>query len=141
MVVKIRKANLGDINQINSLAEELLGSPVGDREEMFVKALENKNYLCLVAETNGEVVGFIDMWAFPDASHGAYLAQIQNLIVTEKMRGKGIGTRLIEEIIRFFKKKKYHELHVWTEKENRGAVQLYKRLGFRREQLLLEMES
>jgi len=141
MVVKIRKANLGDINQINSLAEELLGSPVGDREEMFVKALENKNYLCLVAETNGEVVGFIDMWAFPDASHGAYLAQIQNLIVTEKMRGKGIGTRLIEEIIRFFKKKKYHELHVWTEKENRSAVQLYKRLGFRREQLLLEMES
>jgi len=141
MVVKIRKANLGDINQINSLAEELLGSPVGDREEMFVKALENKNYLCLVAETNGEVVGFIDMWAFPDASHGAYLAQIQNLIVTEKMRGKGIGTRLIEEIIRFFKKKKYHELHVWTEKENRSAVRLYKRLGFRKEQLLLEMES
>jgi len=141
MTIKIRKADLGDLDQINSLSEELLGSSVGDRREMFVKALENKDYLCLVAETNGEVVGFIDIWAFPDVSHGAYLAQIQNLVVTEKIRGKGIGTRLIEEVISFFKKRKYHELHVWTEKENRGAVRLYKRLGFRKEQLLLEMES
>jgi len=141
MTIKIRKANLGDLDQINSLAEELLGSSVGDRREMFVKALENKDYLCLVAEIDGEVVGFIDMWAFPDVSHGAYLAQIQNVVVTEKMRGKGVGTRLVEEMIGFFKKRKYHELHVWTEKENRGAVQLYKRLGFRKEQLLLEMES
>jgi len=141
MDIKIRKADLGDFNQIDSLSEELLGSSVGDREEMFRKALENKDYLCLVAEINEEVVGFIDMWSFPDVSHGAYLAQIQNLVVTEKMRGKGVGTRLIEEMIRFFRKRKYHELHVSTEKKNRSAIRLYKRLGFRKEQLLLEMES
>lgn len=141
MTIKIRKADLGDFNQIDSLSEELLGSSVGDREEMFRKALENKGYLCLVAEINWEVVGFIDMWAFPDVSHGAYLAQIQNLVVTEKMRGKGVGAKLVEEMIGFFRKRKYHELHVWTEKTNRSAIRLYKRLGFRREQLLLEMES
>lgn len=140
MAMKIRKADLGDFNQIDSLCEELLGSSVGEREEMFRKALENKDYLCLVAEINEKVVGFIDMWAFPDVSHGAYLAQIQNFVVTEKMRGKGIGTKLVEEVILFFRNKKYHELHVWTEKKNRGAIQLYKRLGFGKEQLLLEME-
>lgn len=141
MGVKIRKANLRDFNKIDALSEELLGSSVGDRKEMFGRALKIGDYLCLVAEMNKEVVGFIDMWAFPDVSHGAYLAQIQNLIVTERMRGKGIGTRLIEETIEVFRKRKYHELHVWTEKKNRDAIRLYKRLGFRTEQLMLEMES
>ncbi len=140
MNLKIRKADLRDFNKIDSLSEELLGSSVGDRKEIFGKALENGDYLCLVAEMNKEVVGFIDMWAFPDVSHGAYLAQVQNLVVTERMRGKGIGTRLIEEIIGVFRKRKYHELHVWTEKKNKGAIQFYKRLGFRKEQLMLEME-
>jgi ribosomal protein S18 acetylase RimI-like enzyme len=141
MDIKIREADLRDFNQIDSLCEELLGSSVGDREEMFRKALENRDYLCLVAEIKEEVVGFTDMWAFPDVSHGAYLAQIQNLVVTEKIRGKGIGTKLVEEMIGFFRKREYHELHVWTEKKNRVAIQLYKRLGFIKEQLLLEMES
>jgi len=140
MAIKIRKADLGDFNQIDLLSEELFGSSVGDREEVFRKALENKDYLCLVAEIGEEVVGFIDMWAFPDVSHGAYLAQIQNLVVTEKMRGKGVGAKLVEEMIGFFRKRKYHELHVWTEKKNRSAIRLYKRHGFKKEQLLLEME-
>jgi len=141
MTIKIRKADLKDFNQIDALSEELLGSSVGNREEMFHRALENEDYLCLVAEINEVVVGFIDMWALPDVSHGAYLAQIQNLVVTEKMRGKGVGTRLIKEMIGFFKRKRYHEFHVWTEKENESAIRLYKRHGFRKEHLLLEMES
>jgi len=141
MMIKIRKADLRDFDQIDALSEELLGSSVGNREEMFRTALENEDYLCLVAEINGEVVGFIDMWAFPDVSHGAYLAQVQNLVVTEKMRGKGVGTKLIKEILGFFKKRKYHELHVWTEKENERAIRFYKRHGLRKEQILLEMES
>jgi len=141
MGIKIRKVDLKDFNKIDSLSEELVGSSVGDRKEMFGRALKNGDYLCLVAEMNKEVVGFIDMWAFPDVSHGAYLAQVQNLAVTERMRGKGIGTRLIEEIIEVFRKKKYHELHVWTEKKNKDSIRLYKRLGFRTEQLMLEMKS
>jgi len=141
MDIKIRKADLKDFNKIDSLSEELLGNSVGDRKEMFGTALKNDDYLCLVAEMNKEVVGFVDMWAFPDVSHGAYLAQVQNLVVAEIMRGKGVGTRLIEEIIGVFRKRRYHELHVWTEKKNKSAIRLYKRLGFRKEQLLLEMES
>ena len=141
MELKIRRADLSNLNQINSLCEELLGSCVGSREEMFRKALKNKDYLCLVAEIGREVVGFIDLWAFPDVSHGAYLAQIQNFVVTKKTRGKGIGTRLLEEIIKIFREKKYHELHVWAEKENEAAIRLYKRLGIKNECVLLEMEE
>ena len=141
MELKIRRADLSDFNQINSLCEELLGSCVGNREEMFRKALKNKDYLCLVAEISKEIVGFIDLWAFPDIAHGAYLAQIQNFVVTEKMRGKGIGTKLLEEIIKVFREKKYHELHVWTEKENEEAIRLYKKLGIKNERVLLEMEE
>lgn len=47
IAVKIRKANLGDFNRIDLLSEELLGSSVGDREEVFRKALENKKITCV----------------------------------------------------------------------------------------------
>ena len=141
MELKIRRANLSNLNQINSLCEELLGRCVGSREEMFLNALENKDYLCLVAEIDKEVVGFIDLWAFPDVAHGAYLAQIQNFVVTKKMRGKGIGTRLLEEILKIFREKEYHELHVWAETDNQAAIRLYKKLGIKNESVLLEMEE
>ena len=141
MEIKIHRADLSHFNPMNSLCEELLGSSVGDRKEIFRKALKNKDYLCLVAEIGKEVVGFIDLWAFPDVSHGAYLAQIQNFVVTEKMRGKGIGTKLLQEIIRVFREKKYHELHVWTEKNNEAALRLYKKFGIKNEHVLLEMEE
>jgi ribosomal protein S18 acetylase RimI-like enzyme len=141
MELRIHRAKLSDLYQINSLCEELLGSSVGSREEMFRKALKNKDYLCLVAEIGREVVGFIDLWAFPDVAHGAHLAQIQNFVVTKKMRGKGIGTKLLEEIIKIFRDKKYHELHVWAEKENEEAIRLYKKLGIKNECILLEMEE
>jgi len=136
----IRKAVMKDFDKIDSLSNELVGNPVGSRKKKFQRALNDKDYLCLVAEVNEEIVGFVDMWAFPDVSHGAYLAQIQNLIVTEEFRGKRIGTELIKNVIKFFKKKKYHELHVWTKKRNKGAIKLYKQLGFKDENVLLEME-
>lgn len=135
----IRKARLKDFDEINSLSNELIGS-FGNRNKIFQRALRNKNYLCLVAELNKKIVGFIDLWAFPDVSHGACLAQIQNLVVTRKFRGMRIGTKLIKEVIKFSKKKKYHELHVWTEKKNKAAIKLYKKVGFKKEQVLLEME-
>jgi ribosomal protein S18 acetylase RimI-like enzyme len=137
----IRKATMRDFDEIDSLSDELLGSPIGIRKKFLKKALNSKNYLCLIAELNKEIVGFIDMWAFPDISHGAYLAQIQNLVVAKKFRGRGIGTKLVKEVIKFFKKKKYHELHVWTEKENYNAIKLYKQLGLKDNSILLEMES
>jgi len=85
----IRKATIKDSDRINSLSTELIGSPIGDRKRIFQKAIKHKNYLCLVAEFNKKIIGFIDMWAFPDVSHGAYLAQIQNLIVAKEFRGTG----------------------------------------------------
>jgi ribosomal protein S18 acetylase RimI-like enzyme len=136
----IRKAKMKDFSRINSLSDELIGSPMGNRKRIFQKAMKDKNYLCLVAELNKKIIGFIDMWAFPDVSHGAYLAQIQNLIVSKKFRNKGIGAKLIKEAIKFSKKRKYHELHVWTEKKNKVAVKLYKKLGLKKEHVLLEKE-
>jgi ribosomal protein S18 acetylase RimI-like enzyme len=139
--LKIRKATMKDFDKIYSLSDELLGNPIGNRKMFFRMALNNKNYLCLVAELNKEVVGFIDMWSFPDVSHGAYLAQLQNLIVTKKLRGRGIATKLVKETIKIFKTKNYHELHIWTQKDNKVAIGMYKRCGLKDESILLEMEN
>ncbi|MGQ9691117.1 MAG: GNAT family N-acetyltransferase [Thermoproteota archaeon] len=94
----------------------------------------------MVAEFRSRVIGFIDMWMFPDVVHGACLMQIQNLIVKEEFRGRGVGRELLKTAIKISEKNGYPELHVWAEKKNKHAISLYKKLGFKRESILLEME-
>ena len=48
----------------------------------------------------------------------------------EEYRGKGIGTRLMEQMIEFAKRKKYNQVSLSITKGN-PAVNLYGRLGFK----------
>jgi len=52
------------------------------------------------------------------------------IIVDEKLRGKGIGTLLLKEIMRLGKKRGVELLHLEVYDKN-PAVRLYKRLGFK----------
>ena len=140
MNVNIREAKMKDFEQINELMQDLLGDPIFKRKKVFDEALSSENYIPLVAEVNGDIVGFLDIWHFPDVGHGATLGVIENFIVSERYRKMGIGGKLLEEGVEIAKKQKFHELHVWTEFKNRNAIKMYKKNGFINENLLLERE-
>ena len=120
--------------------QELLGDPIDERKNIFKEALSFKNYIPLVGEVNGNIVGFIDIWHFPDIGHGAKLGIIENFIVSGSHRKMGIGGKLLEESIKIAIKEKLHELHVWTQFKNENAIKMYKKHGFTNENLLLERE-
>ena len=82
----------------------------------------------LTAEWQGKPVGSANLYlqSFEKLSHHSLLA----IIVTESMRGKGIGKALIEELIKRGKEKfhlKFLHLEVY---EGNPAKRLYERLGF-----------
>ncbi|MCK5593602.1 GNAT family N-acetyltransferase, partial [Candidatus Bathyarchaeota archaeon] len=68
-------------------------------------------------------------------------ATINYLFIHKDYQGRGIGSKLLKEVIKQTDKMGIMELHVGTEKENKRAIRLYKKHGFLKEYLLLEREK
>jgi len=70
---------------------------------------------------------------------GKYIAGIAGLrkgnflfvIVKERFQNRGIGKRLLQEVIQEAKKKRYHYVQLTVYKENQHAAHLYKKVGFK----------
>jgi ribosomal protein S18 acetylase RimI-like enzyme len=138
--VRIRRAKLDDMEEIEILLLELIGEPKGERRKFFIKALSSEDYAGFLAEKNGEIIGYVDLWGFSDPGHGAVLGVIPSFIVSKEHRRKGIGDLLLEEAVKEANRRKFKEFHVWTEFENETAKAIYKKHGFVNESLVLERE-
>ena len=95
-----------------------------------IKAIKSPTNLVLVAELEGKVVGYI--WGYVETIMKNKMGKIQELIVTSKQRGKGIGTELIKDMLNFFKDRKcvISEIEVFV--ENLSTIQVYEKAGFRK---------
>ena len=140
--LRVRRADESDIPALLMLAEEfMLGEATKEnRVETLKQTLKNPNYMPLVAELDEEIVGFIDQWIIHDFAHGAKLGYIQNLYAASKHRRKGIGDKILQEILRSAETGGILEIHVVTEFENDSAINLYKKHGLVKESLQLEKE-
>ena len=83
-------------------------------------------YYFFVAETDGEVVGFIDMEALsPDT------ASVTGLAVKKNWRGKGIGKTLLKFGVRFLRAMGFKKIRIMTLRTNSPALRLYESVGFK----------
>lgn len=130
--MKVRKTGKSDRGAVLRLAEELMPQEAleSERIKSLETALNDHDYELWVAEFNGEIVGFIDQWVIRDFAHGANLSFIQNLYVTPKHRRKGIGEKLLQQIIKSAEDRGVKEIHVSTRFENKPAIKLYKNMDF-----------
>lgn len=58
-------------------------------------------------------------------------AELVSIVVREDCREKGIGGKLFNELITFFREKKVFEFKVMVDKSNENANEFYKALGFK----------
>ena len=142
MPIRIRSANLQDLQSLVILAEEFIPGEAESRKrvEVLKEALKNPDYELLVAEVEGEIVGFIDQWIIYDFTHGAKLSYIQNLYVRSKHRRKGIASKLLQKIMKSAKDIGVSEIHISTRFDNKPAINMYKKHGLIKEHLELEKE-
>lgn len=137
----IREASSDDINGIIEVLKTIYLQDEAWARKALEKLLATENYMILVAKLDRKIVGFIDYYILPSVWEKWNEATINYLFIHKDYQGRGIGSKLLKEVIKQTGKMGIMELHVGTEKENKRAIRLYKKHGFLKEYLLLEREK
>ena len=120
----VRQATGKDVDMMAQLDRLCFAEP-WSRESFRQEMEENPVAFYVVAEEDGEVVGYAGLWCIGDEGH------ITNVAVHPDRRGRHIGTALMKTVIDFTGDQgiKKHTLEVRP--SNKTALALYKRFGFK----------
>jgi GNAT superfamily N-acetyltransferase len=129
----IRRAVKGDCPRLLELIQELADFERAPNEvtvtlDHFSESGfgENPVWWAFVAEADGQVQGFALYYIRYSTWKGRRI-YLEDIIVTEKMRGKGVGKLLFDRLVQEGKEKKFNGM-VWQVLDwNEPAVNFYKK--------------
>ncbi|HER63365.1 MAG TPA: GNAT family N-acetyltransferase [Desulfobacteraceae bacterium] len=135
--VIIRAAVSSDIDALTSLLQILFSieddfvfNEIYQRRGLQMM-IDFKQACILVAEVNGRVVGMCSGQLTLSTAEGGPALLVEDMVVREEYRGKGIGSRLMEEIARWGQKKDANRLQLLADRNNSSALEFYKKTGWR----------
>ena len=133
MKINIRKAVKGDCERILELVKELAVYEKAPGEvtvtlEHFTESGFGKNpvWWALVAEVNGQIEGFA-LYYIRFSTWKGQRMYLEDLYVTEAMRGKGLGKLLFDQLIQEANSRQLNGM-MWQVLEwNEPAINFYKK--------------
>ena len=119
----IRFMRLKDVDAVEAIERATFARP-WSRDSFRQELTRNVAARYLVAEENGEVLGYAGAWIILDESH------ITNIAVREDARGRGLGRRLTAELLQVLSNLGAGYATLEVRVSNERAQNLYKSLGF-----------
>ncbi|WP_408631632.1 ribosomal protein S18-alanine N-acetyltransferase [Metabacillus kandeliae] len=121
--VTIRMMTAEDIEAVHHVELQSFSVP-WTKESFYNEVVHNMFATYLVAEIEGEIVGYCGLWVIIDE------AQITNIAVLPEYRGNSIGEHLLRKASRIAKKRGAVKLSLEVRVSNYAAQGLYRKLGF-----------
>jgi ribosomal-protein-alanine N-acetyltransferase len=112
-----------DLDQVCALEKKIFTQP-WERVD-FQASLDNPTHIYVVAEENGEIVGYSGLWMV--ANEG----QIYNVAVREDFRKKGVGYAMLSHLLELAKEQNQTSFTLEVRASNEAAIRLYGKLGFK----------
>ena len=150
----IREAALDELPRIAKLKDQIHEAHVKGRPDLFVSNHDlqaffqntaDKNCRLLLAEVDGEVVGYA-LLQYVSRPANPYMnarkfVHVHEFCVDENHQRMGIGKRLMEELKTLARRNGYPriELDVWS--FNEGAMQFYEAAGMHAFRTYMEMDT
>lgn len=122
-MVVYRKMTHEDVPGVHAVEVESFPVP-WTLDSFYYELEENQFSHYLVAEEDGNIIGFCGMWLTIDA------AQITNVAVSKRARGRKIGEALMNEAIRVASEAGMETMNLEVRVSNEVAQNLYRKLGF-----------
>jgi ribosomal protein S18 acetylase RimI-like enzyme len=94
------------------------------------KMLEIPNLFCYVIEDNNKLVGFAALTLRFVPTKG-YVGVIEDVVIDEKYRKQGLGTKLINKLLTKAKERGVFAVELTSNPKRKIARKLYQKLGFK----------
>lgn len=119
------------LSKVDPLVREFCSPPnKKEQKKRFLKWLNKKDGIFLVAEDNNQISGYL--YAFLKNLEPLKLqsCHICDIIVLEKFRNKGIATKLHEALVKELKKRGIEWMTLYVSPHNDKAIKLYEKWGY-----------
>jgi len=125
----IRELKKEDATQVAKLIIQLTKNIID--ENNFISRIEKLakvgDYQYFVAEIEDKVIGFAGLAWHPIPSKGL-ISWVEEVVVDERARGKGVGKKLMNQLLKLAKEKNCSQIKLTV--SNPVAKALYEKLGF-----------
>lgn len=139
--IRIREAIPGDEAAIVALIQELAAAG-GDTSPVtpdYVGGyLATPGSHALLAERADRIAGLLSYSVRPNLYHAGPSAVVEELVVAETERGRGVGSALLGHLLAHLEASGCTEVGISTLPDNEGAQRLYRAHGLVDEAVLLE---
>lgn len=120
----VRRMTAADLPAVVAIETEAFSTPW--QLDTFAGLLD-RGALELMVLTGGadEVLGYAVLWCVLDQG------ELANIAVRPELRGRGLGARLLDEVLAVSRRQGVAKLYLEVRDSNDGALRLYERFGFR----------